>query len=60
MNKQKRLYSVSEVLELIPVSKASLYAAIRRGEIPSASVGRRVFVPDWAIEKIMNPVGQDK
>ena len=58
MSKQKRLYSVCELLDLIPVSRASLYAAIKRGEIPSANVGRRIFVPEWAIEKLLNPPAQ--
>ena len=53
MDEKKRLFSVSEVLEIIPISRAGLYSAIRRKEIASVGVGRRVFVPRWALEALL-------
>ncbi len=49
---QEKLYTVAEVLNIIPVSRSGLYAALKRGEIASVGVGRRVLIPSWAIEKL--------
>ena len=53
MEEKKQLFSVAEVLKIIPMSKAGLYAAIRRKEIASIGVGRRLFVPRWALEALL-------
>jgi len=41
----RRLYDVSEVLERLHVSQTTLYALLRRGDLPRVKVGRRTFVP---------------
>jgi excisionase family DNA binding protein len=36
---------VEEVAELLEISRSSAYEAVRRGQIPSIRVGRRIRVP---------------
>ncbi|VBB06426.1 Hypothetical protein LUCI_1658 [Lucifera butyrica] len=57
MANTKKLYDLSEVLSIIPMSKAGIYKACSEGKIPSVKVGRRVFIPSWYIEKILNEPG---
>jgi len=50
----KKLYSVDEILEVVPLSIAGIYKAVSEGKIPSVRVGRRVFVPAWWIDQLVN------
>lgn len=50
----KKLYTIEEALEIIPLSKAGIYKACSDGKIPSIKVGRRVFIASWFIDKILN------
>jgi hypothetical protein len=50
----KKLYDLSEALTIIPMSKAGIYKACSEGKIPCVKVGRRVFIPSWYIEKLLN------
>jgi excisionase family DNA binding protein len=43
------MYTVPEVLERLPVSKSTLYALLRRGDLPRVKVGRRTYVPATAL-----------
>lgn len=47
-----KLLDIQEVLAIIPMSKAGLYLACTRGDIPSVKIGRRVFIPSWWVEKV--------
>jgi hypothetical protein len=55
----KTLYELPELLKInggpIPMSRAGMYLAVKKGNIPSVRVGRRVFVPSWYVDSIMNP-----
>ena len=51
----KKLYSVKELLAICPISRAALYSAIKRGEIFSVAIGRRLFVPSWVVDNMLNP-----
>ena len=51
----KKLYSVKELLAICPISRAALYSAIKRGEISSVAIGRRLFVPSWVVDNMLNP-----
>ena len=45
-NKAERLFlSAEEVARLLGASKSYVYAMIRKGEIPSRRLGKRLFVP---------------
>ena len=50
---EKKLYGIEEVQVVIPgISRASLYNACKRQEIPSVRIGGRIFIPAWWLEKI--------
>ena len=55
-NKNKKLWQVVELLAdnggPLPMSRAGIYNAVQSGSIPSVKIGRRLFVPDWYIEKL--------
>ena len=38
-------YSVDEVARILGVARGTAYEAIRRGEIPSIRIGKRILVP---------------
>jgi excisionase family DNA binding protein len=50
-------YTVEEVAELLGVSRALAYEAVRRGEVPSLRIGRRILVPRIAIERMVAGAG---
>jgi excisionase family DNA binding protein len=39
---------------MLGISRAFAYEAVRRGEIPSIRIGRRVLVPRAALERMLN------
>ena len=44
--RQERLtYSVTEVAEMLGISRSMAYESVYRGEIPAVRIGRRVLVP---------------
>jgi predicted DNA-binding transcriptional regulator AlpA len=55
---ENKLYNLEEVRKIIPLSKAGIYKACKEGTIPSLKIGKRVFVPSWYIDKMLNePTG---
>ena len=53
--KNKKLFTMTEALEIVPLSRSGLFQAIKRGEIPVIRVGKRIFIPSWWVDKIINP-----
>jgi len=49
--------TVEEAAQLLGLSRGSIYEAIRRGDIPSLRVGRRILVPRVALERLLAEVG---
>jgi excisionase family DNA binding protein len=49
----RRTYTVTEVAELLGISRSSAYLCVRRGDIPSLVLGRRVVVPRSAVERLL-------
>jgi excisionase family DNA binding protein len=47
--------TVDEVAQILRIGRISAYHAIERGEIPSVRVGRRILVPRFAFEQMLNP-----
>lgn len=45
--------TVEEAAALIGISRAFAYEAVRRGEIPSIRIGRRVLVPRAALHRLL-------
>ena len=49
---EKKLFTVSETLEVIPMSRSGLWQAIKRGEVPVLKIGKRVFVHGWWVDEV--------
>ena len=47
--------TVEEAAATLGISRAFAYEAVRRGEIPSIKIGRRVLVPRAALQKLLEP-----
>lgn len=59
MNELDRLtHTVPEAAIRLRVGKNTLYDAIKRGEVPSVRIGRRLLVPVQALEAML--AGQQK
>ena len=50
----KITYTVTEAAELLGISRSSAYECVRRGEIPSLTLGRRVVIPCRAFEALLD------
>ena len=48
-----RLLTAQEVLERAPISKSSLYALIRQGEIPHVKVAGRILIPESWLDDLI-------
>ena len=46
--------TVCEVAELLGISRTSAYECVRRGDIPSITLGRRVVVSRAVIERLLD------
>lgn len=55
----KKLYELQELLSSkggpIPMSRAGIYAAAAKGDIPTVNIGRRRFVPSWYVDRLLMP-----
>lgn len=49
--------TVEEAAGILGISRAFAYEAVRRGEIPSIRIGRRVLVPRVALDRLVNGSG---
>lgn len=49
----KPALSVAEAAELLGVSRALAYELVKRGELPSVRLGRRIVVPRRAVEQLL-------
>ena len=47
-------FTVTEVAELLGISRTSAYECVRRGEIPSVTLGRRVVISRIALATLLN------
>ena len=46
--------TVEQAANVLGISRGSAYEAIRRGEIPSIRLGRRILVPLPALERMLD------
>lgn len=44
-NKERVVYNVEDLVDLLGISISSVYKGINSGEIPSVKVGQRILVP---------------
>ena len=49
----QRTFSVSEAAEKLGVSRNLAYEAIKAGQIPHVRIGRRILVPEAALERML-------
>lgn len=47
-------FTVDEVSKLLKLSRTSCYEAIKRGDIPSLRIGKRILIPRHAFEKMLH------
>jgi excisionase family DNA binding protein len=47
------VFTVAECAAALKVSEASIRSAIKRGDLPSFTLGRRVLVPKQALEQLL-------
>jgi len=52
----KLTYSVPEAAALLGISRTSAYACVRRGEIPSLTLGRRIVITRSQLETLLGPL----
>ena len=58
MNNDRLTLTVEEAAEMLGISRAFAYALVKRDELPSVRLGRRVVVPRDALERLLR-VGDD-
>lgn len=49
-----RLRNITDLLQIVPCSRAHLYKAAREQAIPTVKIGGRIFVPQWFFDSIAN------
>ena len=49
----REVFTVDEAGEILGLSRASAFAAVSRGEIPSIRVGKRLIIPRRPLEKML-------
>ena len=53
-NSERLTITVDEAAARLGLSRNGAYEAVRRGEIPSLRIGRRVLVPRAALERMLD------
>lgn len=55
MEDMERLtYTVTEVAQLLGISRGSAYTHVRTGEIPSITIGGRIMIPRRVIDALLD------
>ena len=52
INENKQFYTPTEVAELLPISKISVYKALQRGDIHSIRIGKKIIIPADSFNKV--------
>lgn len=50
---QRQTLTVEEAAKALGIGRGTAYEAVKRGEIPSIRVGRRLVVPRVALERLL-------
>jgi excisionase family DNA binding protein len=51
---EQHVMTVDEAAKRLRISRNGAYEAVRRGEIPSIKIGKRILVPRAALERMLN------
>lgn len=54
MEKQPEIVPIEEVAERLGVNRSTVYAGVKRGDLPGVTVGRRTVIPRPAFERMMD------
>lgn len=57
---QRATITVEEAARVLGISRGSAYEAVRRGDIPTIRIGRRLIVPVAALERMLASVGEEE
>jgi excisionase family DNA binding protein len=57
---EKLTLTVTEAAQLLGLSRASAYEAIRMGQIPSIRIGSRIIIPKIALVEMLKEASNDK
>lgn len=50
---ERRTYTVTEVADIVGISRSTAYECVRRGEIPARRFGRRIVVLRHELERLL-------
>ena len=50
---EKLVYTVEEAGTLLDLGRSGAYEAVRRGDIPTIRIGRRLLVPKAALDRML-------
>lgn len=50
---ERLTFTVEEVASILGISRNSAYEAVRRGEIPTIRLGRRILIPRSRLEDLL-------
>ena len=50
---ERLTYTVEEAAQLLGISRNSAYEAVRRGELPTIRLGRRILIPRSRLEDLL-------
>jgi excisionase family DNA binding protein len=53
MSEQREVYTVEQAGARLGLSKNSAYEAVKRGDIPSIKIGRRILIPKLAFDRML-------
>jgi excisionase family DNA binding protein len=56
-NEEPHVYSPDEARKILKISRGLIYEAIRKGQIPSIRIGRRILIPRYGLEKLLTKGG---
>jgi excisionase family DNA binding protein len=51
---ERRVRTLKEVAVILGISRGSAYEAAKRKEIPTIRIGRRLVVPDEALQRLLS------
>ena len=51
---ERLTYTVTEVAELLGISRGSAYTHVRTGEIPSITIGGRIVIPRRVVDEMLD------
>ena len=60
LSESRKTLTVDETASALGISRNAAYEGVRRGEIPSIRVGRRLLVPRPALERMLEQADEPK